>query len=162
MRAQVKTTVLLSALGLSVALNLSLGVGHMFRARAREPGGRVRGATSGRCLLDRLDLDARQRESLSVLRQTMRGKRAAFWRRAAALKAELAEAIYVSGSDRAQLDRLLEEFAQNQADMQVAVVDHLVSVKSMLHPGQREEFRTLLRTEMFRGIEPPTETVDEP
>ena len=141
MRPQVKTTILASVLGLSVALNISLGIGYLLRADSVE-----------QCMLDRLQLDAAQRERLSEMRRIMQEKRETFWRRSAAIKADLAEAICTSGSSRTRLDSLLDRFAENQAGMQRAVAGHLSEVNAMLRPDQQEEFRVLLRTEMFRGI----------
>ena len=45
-----------------------------------------------------------------------------------------------------------DRYAENQAAMQRAVAVHLRGVNAMLRPEQRETFRALLRTEMFRGI----------
>ena len=75
-------------------------------------------------------------------------------------KGDLAQAL---SSSRGQPDALLDSYAKNQAEMQRAVADHLLSVNAMLRPDQREGFRTLLRTEMFRGIRPlPAGVVGEP
>ena len=93
----------------------------------------------------------------------MQDKRAAFWQRSAAIKAELAEAICASSSSRTQLDPLLYRYAKNQAGMQRAVAGHLLDVNAMLRSDQQEAFRILLRTEMFRGIRTlPVRAVDEP
>ena len=160
MRPQVKTTILVSALGLSVALNVSLVMGYLQEASANADGPAAPDAPGNRCLLDRLQLDVEQRQRLSEMRQKMREKRSAFWRRAAAIKADLAQAL---SSSRGQPDALLDSYAKNQAEMQRAVADHLLSVNAMLRPDQREGFRTLLRTEMFRGIRPlPAGVVGEP
>jgi len=152
MRPQVKTTVLASLLGLSLALNVSLGIGYLLGAD-----------TGQQCMLDKLQLDTEQRDRLSEMRRKMQEKREAFWRRSAAIKADLAEAICAPGSTRAQLDPLLDRFAENQAGMQRAVAAHLSEVNAMLNPGQQEAFRVLLRTEMFRGIRNlPAGAVDQP
>ncbi len=163
MRPQMKITILASALGLSVALNVSLGIGYLHKAGTSEHGSAVPDAPQDQCLLDRLQLDAEQRERLSEMRRKMRDKRAAFWQRSAAIKAELAEAICASSSSLAQIDPLLDRYAKNQAGMQRAVASHLSDVHAMLRPDQQEEYRILLRTEMFRGIRPlPARAVDEP
>lgn len=152
MRPQVKITILASVLGLSVALNVSLGIGYLLRADTGE-----------QCMLDRLQLDSKQRARLSEMRRKMQDKRAAFWRRSAEIKAELAEAICASRSSRTQLDPLLDRFAENQAGMQRAVAGHLLDVNAMLRSDQQEAFRVLLRTEMFRGIRTlAARAVDEP
>jgi len=152
MRPQVKTTFLASVLGLSLALNVSLGIGYLLGADAGQ-----------QCMLDKLQLDAKQRAYLSKMRRKMQEKRETFWRRSAAIKAELAEAICAPGSGLAQLDPLLDRFAENQAGMQRAVAAHLSDVNAMLRPGQQEAFRVLLRTEMFRGIRTlPAGAAEEP
>jgi len=146
---------------LSLALNLSLAIGHLLPASG--PGSETRGADAGQCFLDRMPLDARQRQKLSVLRQTMRGKRAAFWQRATTLKSQLAESICSEKPERSQVVRLVDEFAQNQADMQRTVVDHLLSVSAILSPEQRKQFRTRLRSKMFQGLgHRPSNPVGQP
>jgi hypothetical protein len=158
-----KITILASALGLSLALNVSLGIGHLHKAGTSEHGSAVPDAPQSRCLLDSLQLDAAQRERLSEMRRKMQDKRAAFWQRSAAIKAELAEAICASSSSRTQLDPLLDRYAKNQAGMQRAVAGHLSDVNAMLRSDQQEAFRILLRTEMFRGIRHlPARAADEP
>ena len=152
MRPQMIITILASALGLSVAMNVSLGIGCLHRAD-----------TSNECMLDKLQMDAAQRERLSEMRRKMQDKRAAFWRHSAAIKAELAEAICASSSSHTRLDPLLDRFAENQAGMQRAVAGHLSEVNAMLRPDQQEAFRVLLRTEMFRGIRTlPAGAADRP
>jgi uncharacterized membrane protein len=152
MRPQMKTTILISVLGLSVALNAAFAIGHLHKADTRTTASGVRDENGDRCLLDRLKLDADQRRILSEMRRQMNAKRAAFWRRANTTKADLAGAICASTFSRARLDAQLERYTKNQATMQRAVADHLLQVNAMLHPDQREAFRTLLRAEMFRGI----------
>ncbi|MBN2495686.1 MAG: periplasmic heavy metal sensor [Deltaproteobacteria bacterium] len=152
MRPQVKTTILLSALALSLALNLSLAIGLL-----RGDGDRAGRAEGSFCLLDRLDLDPAQLERLEEMRREMAAKRAAYWKRADAIKSELAGAI-CGRPNRKAIDARLARYAENQADMQRAVVDHLRGVNAMLRPDQRIAFRALLRSEMFRGIRALPET----
>ncbi|MBW2702959.1 MAG: periplasmic heavy metal sensor [Deltaproteobacteria bacterium] len=121
-------------------------------AGTNEQGLAVTDVPLGQCLVDSLKLDTAQQERLSEMRRKMDVKRAAFWQRAAELKAELAEAICASKSDRTGIDPLLSEYAKNQAGMQRAVAEHLSDVSTMLRPKQQERFRMLLRTKMFRGI----------
>ena len=150
MRPQVKSTVVFSILGLSLALNVALAIGYVRACATKTTTASPAGGDY--CLLDRLELDAGQQRRLAEMRRRMLDKRATYWRRAGTLKIELAEAISASRVDRAALDALLERYADNQADMQRAVAEHLRGVCAMLRPEQREDFRTLLRTEMFRGI----------
>jgi Spy/CpxP family protein refolding chaperone len=145
----VKSTILLSVLGLSLALNAAMVIGY-FRGSAGEA--LARPAHADYCLLDQLELDAAQRRRLAEMRRRMHERRTTYWQRANAIKAELAEAICAAQEDRSALDAQLGRYAENQAVMQRAVAEHLLGVNRMLHPGQREAFRTLLRTEMFRGI----------
>jgi hypothetical protein len=152
MRPQVKSTIVSSLLGLSLALNLALVVGHLLGGGtdplAAHP-------EDDSCLLDRLELDAEQQRRLAEMQSTMRKVRTAYWQRATAIKAELAETISAARADGAELEAQLERYAENQAAMQRAVAEHLVGVGAMLRPAQREAFRTLLRTEIFRGIRSP-------
>jgi hypothetical protein len=158
-----KITILASALGLSVALNVSLGIGYLHKAGASEPESAVPDVPKKPCLLDRFQLNTAQRERLFEMRRKMHDKRVAFWQRSVAIKADLAEAICASCSSRTQIDPLLDRYAKNQAEMQRAVAGHLSNVNAMLRPDQQEEFRILLRTEMFRGIRSlPARTVDDP
>jgi hypothetical protein len=114
-------------------------------------------------MLDRLQLDAKQQARLSEMRRGVQEKRKTFWRRSAAIRAELAKGICASDSSRAQIEPLLDRFAENQAEMQRAVAGHLLDVNAMLRPDQQEEFRVLLRTEMFRGIRAlPAGAADKP
>jgi len=152
MRPQVKTSILISVLGLSLAFNASLAIGHL-----RGPDESVSlSVDSGKaerfCLLDRLDLDSGQRQRLAEMRGKMQARRAEYWKQTNIIKAELAEAICYPDADREALDKLLNRYAKNQASMQRAVADHLLGVNAMLRPDQRKEFRKLLRSEMFRGI----------
>jgi len=148
-----KTTLLLSALGLSLALNVALGIGHL---RARSSSATIaRGIDRDPCLLDRLKLDDGQRLRLREMRRRMHEKRALFFQRSSAIKAGLAEAIGAASSSRTQLDAELARYAENQAAMQRAVAEHLVAVSAMLRPEQRDGFRTLLQSEMFSGIRSP-------
>ncbi|MFO8071501.1 MAG: periplasmic heavy metal sensor [Polyangia bacterium] len=150
MRPQVKSTILWSLLGLSLALNAALGIGHLRSAAARTAGDPQ--ARDDYCLLDQLELDGDQQRRLAEMRRVMHAKRAAYLKRAAAIKVELAEAISATEVDRAALDTQLDRYAEGQAEMQRTVVEHLLGVSAMLRPEQRDAFRTLLRTEMFRGI----------
>ena len=152
MWTQMKTTLLASLLGLSLALNAALAMGHVLGAGNRAAAAADRPAGGVPCLLDRLELDAGQQRRLSEMRRQMRARRAAFWRRAGAIKASLADAICDHGADRADLSAALERYAANQAAMQRAVADHLRAVNRMLRPDQRARFRSLLRAEVFRGI----------
>jgi len=161
MRPQVKSTILFSALGLSLALNAALLIGHLRDRGAAAGPSAAPPAGEGYCLLDRLELDAGQQRRLSEMRRHMQDKRRAYWQRAAAIKGELAEAIGAAQAERAALDAPLERYAENQAAMQHAVAEHLLGVSAMLRPEQRETFRTLLRTEMFRGIRPSPGTPDD-
>jgi Zn-dependent oligopeptidase len=149
MHPRVRTTLLLSLLGLSVALNVSLLLGLQRRAAAAPA---AKGEAASDCLLDRLQLDTEQRRRLAAMRQRMHQRRARYWQRTAALRAELAAAICAPAPDAAGLDGLLERYAAEQAAMQRAVADHLVGVNGLLRPGQRQAFRALLRREMFSGI----------
>lgn len=150
MRAQVKSTIIWSILGLSLALNVALGIGHLRGAAARTAA--VPTSDHDYCLLDQLDLDGDQQRRLAEMRRKMHAKRADYWRRATAIKLELAEAISTAEVDRAALDTQLDRYAENQAAMQRAVAEHLLGVSAMLRPEQRDAFQTLLRTEMFQGI----------
>ena len=163
MRPQMKITILASLLGLSVALNVAFGIGTLHKTGTSEQGVPVADAPRGQCLVDSLKLDTAQQERLSEMRRKMDDKRAAFWQRAAAIKAELAEAICASKSDRTGIDPLLSEYSKNQAGMQRAVAEHLSNVNNMLRPKQQEEFRMLLRSKMFRGIgRSPAKTPRQP
>jgi len=151
MRPPMKSTLIWSLLGLSLALNVALAVGYLQRSTARaERSGEQAG--SGHCLLDRLELDGEQKRRLTALRRSMQDKRAAYWQRASAIKRELAEALSAPPADRAALNAQLDRYAANQAAMQRAVAEHLLGVSALLRPEQREAFSTLLRTEMFSGI----------
>jgi len=153
MRPQVKTTVFVSILSLSLALNLSFAIGYLGNDRS---GGESNVESSGgadiQCLLDMLDLDKNQQKRLSGMRQRMNEKRVSFWQRSSEIKTALASAI--CDSSRSRLDSLLDNYAENQASMQRAVANHLTEVNEMLRPEQRESFRKLLMTGMFRGIRP--------
>jgi Spy/CpxP family protein refolding chaperone len=150
MRTQVKSTIILSLLGLSLALNAALGIGYF--CGVEEKTSAASPDEDGYCLLDRLDLDTEQQRRLAEMRRKMREKRADYWQRATTIKIELAQTISTTKTDRTALDAHLERYAENQAAMQRAVAEHLLGVNAMLHPEQRDTFRTLLRTEMFRGI----------
>jgi Spy/CpxP family protein refolding chaperone len=144
------STVLLSLLGLSLALNVGLLLGH--RWTPETPPASDAPADDGGCLLDQLQLDAEQREQLGEMRRKMHEKRAAYWRRTSALRAELADAICAADEEEADLDAELEHYAENQVAMQRAVAEHLRTVNAMLRPEQRATFRALLRRQMFGGI----------
>lgn len=152
MRPQVKSTIIWSFLGLSLALNAALVVDQLRGSVAGT--GAARPTADDTCLLDHLELDGEQQRRLDGMRRRMHGMRADYRRRADAIKAELAEAISATPVDRAELERQLDRYAENQAAMQHAVAEHLLGVGAMLRPGQRDAFRTLLRGEMFRGIQP--------
>lgn len=155
------STVLLSLLGLSLALNVGLLLGQGWRPET--PPASDAAAGDGGCLLDELQLDAEQREQLGEMRRKMHEKRAAYWRRTSALRAELADAICAAVEEEADLDAELERYAENQVAMQRAVAEHLRAVNAMLRPEQRATFRALLRREMFGGIRSPeTEREDAP
>jgi len=154
MRPQVKTTILFAGLGLSLAMNAAFAIGILRRAGAAPP---RETATTARttpplCLLDRLKLDSAQRAELARMRQRLQVKREAYWRRTAAIKAELAEAICAPDPRSGRLDRLLARFAREQSEMQRSVTEHLRKVGAMLRPEQRARFHELLRTQMFRGL----------
>jgi Spy/CpxP family protein refolding chaperone len=150
MRPQVKSTLISSFLGLSLALNAALSIGY-FRS-VEEKTAVASSNADGYCLLDRLDLDVEQQRRLAEMRRKMREKRANYWQRATAMRIELAQAISTTKTDKANLSAQLKRYAANQAAMQRAVAQHLLEVNAMLRPEQRDTFRTLLRTEMFRGI----------
>jgi Spy/CpxP family protein refolding chaperone len=154
MRPQVKSTIVLSVLGLSLALNTALLIGYLRGEETQSRPPIAHRIEDDYCLLDRLELDNDQQRRLAKMRRKMHEKRAAYWQRATAIKAELTEAISAAGADRAALEAQLRSYAENQAMMQRAVAEHLLGVNTMLRPEQRDAFRTLLRTEMFRGIRP--------
>jgi len=151
MRPQVKSTIIWSIIGFSLALNAALAIGY-FRGAAQNTTATALPADEEYCLLDRLNLDGEQRRLLAEMRHKMHEKRAAYWQSAAAIKAGLADTISATQVDRAALDAQLDRYAKNQAAMQRAVAEHLLGVGAMLRPEQRDGFRTLLRTEMFHGI----------
>lgn len=153
MRPQVKATIVWSLFGLSLALNAVMVVGHL--RGAWEKTLVTSPVDDASCLLDRLQLDAEQQRRLARLRRIMSEKRAVYLQRATAIKSELAETIPATPADRAVLDAQLARYAENQATMQRAVAEHLLAVGAMLRPDQRETFRTLLHTEIFRRIEAP-------
>lgn len=152
MRPQVKTTLLLAGLGLSLAMNAAFAIGTFRRAGAAAPREQTSRTTAPLCLLDRLQLDSAQRAKLAEMRQRLQVKRETFWRRSAAIKAELADAICAQDTRSGKLDRLLARYAREQSRMQRSVTDHLRQVGAMLRPDQRKRFHRLLRTEMFRGL----------
>ncbi len=152
MRPQMKSTLIWSLLGLSLALNAALAVGHLRGSTARKKSSAGEPAEGGYCLLDKLELDADQKRRLAAMQRSMHDKRAAYWQRASAIKRELAEALSRAQADRAALNAQLDRYAANQAAMQRAVAEHLLGVSALLRPEQREAFSTLLRTEMFSGI----------
>jgi Spy/CpxP family protein refolding chaperone len=152
MRPQVKSTILFSVLGLSLALNAAMAIGYLRGSAEQTNDSTDRLTGGGYCLLDRLELDTEQQRRLTEMRREMRKRRAAYWQRAGDIKSELAEAICKAPVDRTALDAQLERYTRNQAMMQRAVAEHLLGVNTMLRAEQREAFRTLLRTEMFRGI----------
>lgn len=162
MRSNVKTTILVSLLGFSLALNLSQAIGWPPQP---DPGaGRATAAADSQdlCLVDRMELDGGQREKLLELRSVMQAKRTCYWERCAEIKERLADAICAPSSRGDLLDPLLEDYLNNQAEMQRVVAGHLLEVHALLDERQRETFRTLLRTEIFRGIRSlPTEMVEE-
>jgi hypothetical protein len=152
MRPQVKSTIILSGLGLSLALNAAMAIGQLRGSAQRKDSPAARRAGEEYCLLDQLELDAEQQRLLAEMRRRMHKKRGAYWQSATAIKVELADAICAAPADRAALDAQLERYAKNQAAMQRGVAEHLLGVNAMLRPEQREGFRRLLRTQMFRGI----------
>jgi hypothetical protein len=158
MRPQVKSTVIFSILGLSLALNAAVLIGHLRGTTGKTDDHAAHPAAGDYCLLDRLELDGEQQRRLAEMRRRMHEKRTAYWQRATAIKRDLAETICAAQTDRAALDAQLARFAENQAAMQRAVAGHLTGVNAMLRPGQRDAFRTLLRTEMFSGIRPSHST----
>ena len=163
MRPQMKTTILASMLGLSLALNAALAIGHLRSLDTNRSTPADHQASDDYCLLDSLELDAAQQQRLAEMRRRMHEKRTAFWQQANAIKADLADAICSVDRNHEGLDVHLERYAKNQAAMQRAVAEHLRDVNAMLRPEQRDGFRALLRTEMFRGIRSVGgEVVDEP
>jgi hypothetical protein len=152
MRPQVKSTILFSVLGLSLALNAALLIGYLRGQATAAETAEPQPPEEDYCLLDCLELDSEQQRRLAEMQRRMHEKRAAYWQRATAVKVELAEAISAARADRAALDVQLDRYAKNQAAMQHAVAEHLLGVSAMLRPEQRDRFRTLLRSEMFRGI----------
>jgi hypothetical protein len=152
MRPQVKSTIIWSLLGLSLAMNAALGIGQRCGAAAETSAALP--VADDECLLDRLELDVDQQRRLDDMRRRMHELRADYRQRADTLKADLAESISATRVDRAVLAAQLDRYAENQAAMQRAVAAHLLGVGAMLRPGQRDAFRTLLRTEMFRGLRP--------
>jgi hypothetical protein len=133
-------------------MNVAFAIGTFRRAGAAAPREGTTRATPPLCLLDRLQLDSAQRAKLAKMRQRLQVKRETFWRRSAAIKAELADAICAQDTRSGTLDPLLARYAREQRQMQRSVTDHLRQVGTMLRPDQRERFHELLRTEMFRGL----------
>jgi len=152
MRPQVKTTLLISGLGLSLAMNVAFTIGALRRADAAAPRDAASRTTPPFCLLERLQLDSGQRARLAKMRQRLQVKRSAFWRRSAAIKANLADAICAPHTRPERLESLLARYAHEQSEMQRSVTDHLRQVGAMLRPDQRDTFHALLRTEMFHGL----------
>ena len=190
-----KKDILLLAMCLSLALNLAFGGLYAYRRLSPSPKavkekmtGRKQTKPTGlsgksglRCILDELNLNAKQQKRLSAMRVRIWKKRARFHARADGLRRSVARAISEDSSTsspeadnsgrqpvakarpngvesvpdnptRKRIARLVSELSRLQAGFRMQVADHLLAVKKMLNEKQRAHFARLLDKRIFTGM----------
>lgn len=139
----------------SLAANLALGLTLARRGNSAFP--------SEPLIFSKVQLDTSQRERISALRTELLGRREENQTALTLLRRQLAAAIANEPEDRPKVDSTLRKIAESQARFQVAVVDHLLAVRSVLTPEQRPAFEGIIASHMMQGggaemhcgLEPP-------
>lgn len=140
------------ALALSLAMNISFVLVFFMRQGMAGPMAGGMGPGQAPCLLDQIALAPAQQERLTAMRATMMALRKEHGQAAAEQRARLGDAITADAPDRAAIARSVEAYSASQRALQQRVVEHLLNVRALLDDGQREQFRQLLRTQIFRGL----------
>jgi Spy/CpxP family protein refolding chaperone len=65
------------------------------------------------------------------------------------LQIQMIDAIAADPEDRRAIDATVDRIRSQQQTMQLAVVEHLLADKSLLHPDQRKEFFSILKARML-------------
>jgi Spy/CpxP family protein refolding chaperone len=110
------------------------------------------------CWLEQIHLSPTQKAQLKRLRGDIQHKRKIFRQKAILARKDIADAITAKQPNRHSIHQKLIDLAKLQVEMQKLVVEHLIQVKSILTPQQQNDFKILLRNQIFRDIYSTAET----
>jgi hypothetical protein len=119
----------------SVALNVAFVGSYAYRTLTRQT----------TFAYQEMRLDAAQRSRMASSRDRFIATIDHIGNNIIGLHLELIDAIAAEPADRGAIDAKFEQIRSQQQSMQRAVVEHLMEDKSILDPGQRTEFFTVLK-----------------
>ena len=138
-------------LGLSVGVNVALGVFIVWHARDVDDAPAAGTGDSVPCLLATLGLDAAQRTAVDRVRAEFEAAHDARHTELHALREQLFQAIDASNGDRTEVDAVLEQLGAAQFGMRRGVVDQVLGIARVLRPEQRARFLAGLRSRFVDG-----------
>jgi hypothetical protein len=138
-------------LGLSVGVNVALGVFIVWHARDADETPVAGADDSVPCLLATLGLDPAQRTAVDRVRAEFDAVHDARHTELHALRERLFRAIEASNGDRTEVDAVLEQLGAAQLGMRRGVVDQVLGIAQVLRPEQRARFLAGLRRRFVDG-----------
>ena len=102
-----------------------------------------------------LDLSTEQREQIQKLKETLQAELARLRPALRAKREELTDLLMARDPERARVEAAVQEFNALQAQVQRAVVQHLLDEKKILSPAQQEKFLAIIRRKLAE-LDPPS------
>jgi len=112
-------------------------------------------------LHSQLDLSTEQRAQIQKLKETLQAELARLRPALRAKREELADLLMASEPERARVEAAVQEFNALQAQVQRAVVQHLLDEKKLLSPAQQEKFLATIRRKLAE-LDPPSASMVPP
>jgi Spy/CpxP family protein refolding chaperone len=97
------------------------------------------------------DLSPGQRAEVEEIRRVFLPKVEALRRSMRSHRAELADLLFDAAADRAKIDAVAERIIGHQAELERAVVDHILEEKALLTPSQQRRFHAIITTQFSSG-----------
>jgi len=97
------------------------------------------------------DLTPEQRAWVEEIRQVFLPKVDALRTNMRLRRAELAELLFDEAADRAKLDSIAEQIIQQQAELERAVIEHILEEKGLLTAAQQRRFHNIIVAQFSSG-----------
>lgn len=143
------------ALAFSMSMNVAALVAAGYRHACNARSCAVEdGSGDARPPIEQLALSSEQRERFEGLRDEFLAHRDACHAGMVALRQQLLDELLREAPDRARIDALVDEMSTRQAELQRALVAHLVAEKAVLRDEQLPAFRRILERHVVGGHGP--------
>ena len=97
---------------------------------------------------DQLKLTPDQRKELAPLEKDFLVKKRAACESLCAKRAQVIQLLKLPDPDRATLRTVVEEIGREQGDLEMATVEHLLTLRGHLDPAQREKMTDLMNEQL--------------